>query len=46
MVNNDIIPAIPQCTIPNGTDPEYWGLNEDGIPLDYEMYLGMEQEER
>ena len=48
MVNNDIIPAIPTCELPEGTDPDYWGLTrnpENGklIPKDYEQYLGAVQ---
>jgi hypothetical protein len=48
MVNNDIIPAIPTCELPEGTDPEYWGLTrnpENGklIPKDYEQYVGAVQ---
>ena len=48
MVNNDIIPAIPTCELPEGTDPDYWGLTrnpENGklIPKDYEQYIGAVQ---
>jgi hypothetical protein len=30
LMNNDIVPAIPVCTWPDGTEAEDWGINTDG----------------
>ena len=30
LMNNDIVPAIPVCTWPDGTEAEDWGINADG----------------